>query len=217
MSNFVNARPLGGTLRRVTPPARAAVRQTVLQSARELFHTKGVRHVTMADVARAAGCTRQMVYKVFFDRRELILAAAVDRIVEIADAASIGGRAPAQMSDAAFHRAFVETSVQVIEALRTDPELSQLVGEDSPVSLHETLWSQELVDRALRFWEPWLTTGRAHGLLRDDLTNSDMADWLHTVYASIILRRNIPREQERSMIERFVLTSLAMARVTIGA
>ena len=45
------------------------------------------------------------------------------------------------------------------------------------------------------------------------MTNRDLADWLHTVYASIILRRNIPQDEERAMIERFVMTSLAMASV----
>ncbi len=86
-----------------------------------------------------------------------------------------------------------------------------LLGRHSPVSTHEALWAHELVERALRFWRPWLEFGRDRHLLRDDLTNDDLADWLHTVYASIILRRNIPQEQERAMIERFVITSLAMA------
>ncbi|WP_036446604.1 TetR/AcrR family transcriptional regulator [Mycolicibacterium porcinum] len=197
----------------MTQSARAAMRQSVLQNARELFYANGIRQVTISDVARASGCTRQMVYKVFFDRRELILTAVVERIIEIADAATVGAPVPAD----SFHAAFVELSVQVIESLRNDPELSELTGDDSPLSLHEALWSSELVDRALRFWEPWLSFGRAHRLLRDDLTNTDLADWLHTVYASIILRRNIPREQERIMIEHFVMTSLTMAGVTPGA
>lgn len=63
----------------------------------------------------------------------------------------------------------------------------------------------------MRFWQPWLDFGRTRHLLRDDLSNRDLADWLHTVYASIILRRNIPHEDERAMIERLVMTSPAMA------
>jgi len=161
----------------------------------------------MTDVADAVGCTRQTVYKVFFDRRELVLGAAVERIVEIADAAAptvpvLGG---------SFTESFVELSVTIIEAVRNDPELTALWGEGSPVSAHETLWAPELIERALRFWQPWLDFGRSHDLLRDDLSNRALADWLHTVYASIILRRNIPAQDERAMIERFVMTSLTMA------
>ena len=189
----------------MTPP-RAAARSRVVAAARELFRTNGVRAVTMTDVARGAGYSRQMIYKVFFDRRELVLAAAIERIVEIADAATL-----ANVPDASFTESFVELSVQIIETLRNDPELSALLGDGSPITAHEALWSPELVERGLRFWQPWLDVGRARHLLRDDLSNRDLSDWLHTVYASIILRRNIPQDDERAMIERFVMTSLAMA------
>lgn len=167
----------------------------------------------MTDVARAADCSRQLVYKVFFDRRELILAAATDRVIEIADAAAAVADAPGDL----FRESFIGLSVDVIESLRNDTELSMLFGDESPITAHEALWTPELTERALRFWQPWLSFGRSRGLLRDDLSNADLADWIHTVYASIILRRNIPQDQERIMIERFVLTSLAMASVTPGS
>jgi AcrR family transcriptional regulator len=197
----------------VAPTHRADVRRRILSRARELFRANGVRGVTMTDVARAADCSRQLVYKVFFDRRELVLAAAVDRISEIADSTATRMAVPAE----SFQDSFIELSVEIIETLRNDAELSALWGDGSPVTAHEALWTPELVERALRFWGPWLDAGRSQGILRDDLSNSDLADWLHTVYASIILRRNIPQEQERIMIERFVLTSLAMATITPGS
>jgi AcrR family transcriptional regulator len=191
----------------VTQSPRAEIRDRIIAAARELFCIDGLRGVTMADIARGAGCARQTVYKVFFDRRELVLAAIVERVVEIADAAMLA----TPVSSDSFVASFVEVSIHVIEALRGDPELSALFGEGSPVTAHEALWAPELTERALRFWQPWLDFGRDHHLLRNDLSNADLADWLHTVYASIILRRNVPQEQERSMIERFVMTSLAMA------
>ncbi|CAJ1584585.1 helix-turn-helix domain-containing protein [[Mycobacterium] wendilense] len=191
--------------------SRAAIRDRILAAARELFRADGVRAVTMGAVARRAECSRQLVYKVFFDRRELVLAAAVERITEIADDAA--GAAPST----SFRHAFVDLSVEIIETLRNDPELNAILGEGSPVTLHDALWERELVDRAGRFWRPWLDHGRTQGMLRTDLDNSDLADWLHTVYASIILRRNIPANDERSMIERFVLTSLTMATTDTAA
>lgn len=190
---------------------RAAVRRQILSGARELFRARGVRGVTMSDVAESADCSRQLVYKVFFDRRELVLAAAIERIGEIADAAATD--APST----SFNDSFVDLSVQIIETLRNDAELSALLGDGSPVTLHEALWEPELVDRAIRFWQPWLDAGRKHQVWRTDLSNRELADWLHTVYASIILRRNIPADDERTMISRFVLTSLKMATGDAGA
>ncbi len=188
----------------VTQPSRAAIRQRILRGARDLFQANGIRSVTMTDVARQADCSRQLVYKVFFDRRELILAAAVERISEIADEATVA--IPAR----SLEDAFVDRSVRIIEQLRNDPELGSLLGEESPVTLHTALWAPELVNRAMQFWRPWLETGRTRGMLRTDLSDADLADWLHTVYASIVLRLDIPEERERAMIQRFVLTSLAM-------
>lgn len=193
--------------------SRSGARQRVLAAARELFLVDGVRNVTMADVAARAGYTRQLVYKVFFGRRELIQAAAIARIEEIADATAGNVRTSTDESPAAFSASFVEVSIDVIESLRNDPELINLFGAGSPITPYEALWSDELVARALDFWRPWLDWGRAHRVLRDDLSNRDLADWLHTVYVSIVLRRNIPPEEERTLIERFVMTSLAMATV----
>jgi AcrR family transcriptional regulator len=191
----------------VTQSTRAEVRRRILDAARKLLRSKGIRGVTMTEVGRVAGCSRQLVYKVFFDRRELLLAAVTDRIIEIADEAAAGTTVPGET----FHESFVELSVKVIEALRNDPELTAMWGDGSPITAHEALWAPELTERALQFWRPWLDYGRSHKLLRDDLSNQDLADWLHTVYASIILRRNIPEQQERILIERFVMTSLTMA------
>lgn len=154
-----------------------------------------------------------MVYKVFFDRRELVLAAVSERIGEIADAAALNtpSAETPDSSGTAFTRSFIEVSVHVIESLRNDSELAVLFGEGSPVTLYEALWTSEITERALTFWQPWLDSGRRSRALRDDLSNRDLADWLHTVYASMILRANIPPERERAMIQRFVMTSLAMA------
>lgn len=190
----------------MTQSTRAEVRRRILDAARNLLRSNGIRSVTMTDVGRAAGCSRQLVYKVFFDRRELLLAAVTDRILEIADEAA-GTTVPGE----SFHEAFVGLSVKIIEALRNDPELTALWGDASPITAHEALWAPELTERALQFWRPWLDYGRSHGLLRSDLSNEELADWLHTVYASIILRRNMPQQQERILIERFVMTSLTMA------
>ncbi|MDO3401760.1 TetR/AcrR family transcriptional regulator [Mycolicibacterium neoaurum] len=192
----------------MSQPVRGEVRRSVVIRARELFRDKGVRRVTMSEVAAASGCTRQMLYKVFFDRRELVLAAAVDRIQEIADETAAAGMNGA---DTSFINSFTEVSVRIIERLREDPELEILFGEGSPVNRYDALWTAELTDRALQFWQPWLDAGQRLRVLRDDLSNHDLADWLHTVYTAMILRHNIPRGEERAMIQRFVLTSLAMA------
>lgn len=187
------------------PTDRTALRRRIVEGARVCFRRDGVRRATMESVAKESGITRQSLYKIFFGRKELVAAAVIQRIREIAD------ELPAAPEfDDDFAGEFVGISVAVIEGIRNDPELALLFEAGSPVTPHEALWSQELTERGLTFWIPWLTRARAAGVLRQDLSDRDLSDWLHTVYVSIILRQNIPAPDERVLIERFVLTSLAM-------
>lgn len=192
-----------------TTEARVEARGHVLRAARECFVNKGVRKTTMEDVARAAGVSRQTVYKLFLGRRELVEAAVAERITELAD--EIAAR---HLGQPTLTESFVAASVEVIENIREDHEIGVLLGDGSPVTLHEALWLEPVARRGLRFWQPWLRSARADGILRADLADDDLSDWLQTVYASLILRRNLRPADERQFIERFVLTSIAMASRT---
>jgi len=116
----------------------------MLKAARECFLSKGVGKTTMDDVARAAGEKRQLVYRLFLDRRELVEAAINARVAEIADEIAAVDQADA---DADFAEVFTRVSITVIERMRSDHELGILVGAGSPVSLHEALWNDVLADR----------------------------------------------------------------------
>lgn len=186
--------------------ARVRVQRQILDAARECFRTKGVRKTTMADVAEVSGCTRQLVYKVFLGRRELIETAAAARVIELAESLT-----PKRWAREPDVEQFVATSVAIIEGVRSDPELEVLLGDKSPVTLHEVLWMDSVRRSGTQFWLPWLRRARQAGLLRDDFGDDELSDWLQTVYASIVLRRNIGADEERTMIKRFVLTSLTMA------
>lgn len=193
---------------RTAHSARAYAREQVLDAARACFLRDGVKATTMDNVAREAGVSRQLVYKLFLGRRELVEAAVSARTREIADEIAAEHALGGTMTDVAD--AFVTVSVAVIERLRWDAELGVLLAPGGPVTLHEALWSEELTERGERFWLPMLEQARAQGLLRADLSTRELSDWLRTVYTSMILRPDLDPEEEREIIQRFVLTSLAM-------
>jgi AcrR family transcriptional regulator len=190
-----------------TIEARAEARDHVLRAARRCFQDTGVRRTTMEAVARAAGLSRQTVYKLFLGRRELVEAAVAARIGELAD--EIAAR---YADGSSLAEGFVAASVEVIEGIRGDHELATLLGEGSPVALHEVLWLEPIAQRGVRFWRPWLQRARAEGALRPEITDEDLSDWLQTVYASLILRRGLGPAGQRAVIERFVLPSIAALR-----
>jgi AcrR family transcriptional regulator len=63
-----------------TVNGRARVREALVDAARDLTVTRGWEHVRMADVARAAGVSRQTLYNEFEGRAGLVEALAVGEI-----------------------------------------------------------------------------------------------------------------------------------------
>jgi AcrR family transcriptional regulator len=189
---------------------RFRAREEVLTAARACFSRDGVRATTMEDVAREASVSRQLVYKLFLGRRELVEAAVSARTTEIADAIAEEYDIEALRRAKDLANTFVAVSVAVIGSLRADRELGVLLAPGSPLTLHEALWSDELTERGERFWLPMLEQARAQGLLRADLSLPELSDWLRTVYTSMILRPDLDPAEEQDTIQRFVQTSLSM-------
>lgn len=200
MSTGVDSQSLGA---HATSQTRNAARKQVLSAARQGFLEKGVRKTTMEDVARLAGTTRQIVYKLFLGRRELVEAAVAERITELADVIAAHHWETGDVMES-----FTAASIEVIDSIRDDPELGVLLEAGSPITLHEALWLSGIKDRNQKFWVPWIERVRGEGLLRDDVSTLDLADWLETVYASMILRTTMDSAEKRFQIEHFVLPSL---------
>ena len=62
---------------------RAELRERIVVTAMEAFRTKGIRSITMDDIAAALGISKRTLYEVFADKesllRECILKAQADR------------------------------------------------------------------------------------------------------------------------------------------
>jgi AcrR family transcriptional regulator len=187
----------------VQQSARDIARGQVLKAARECFRRDGVRVTTMEHIAKAAGTSRQTVHKCFSTRLELIGAAVADRIWELADDIDARDWDEDDLVDTLVKRASA-----TVEDIRDDPELANLLGEDSPMTLHQALWQPAVRQRGLRDWQPWLRQARRAGLLRGDVTDDDIYEWLQTVLTSIILRPDPDPEHQRALIETFLVDSM---------
>lgn len=199
------------TLRRVSNPAgvssRDVSRGLILSAARDCFRRNGIRATTMDVIAKTAGVSRQTVYKNFSTRLELINAAVAERISELAD--DIDKR----FEHDTLVDAFVRRVSEIVDAIGTDTELATLIGKDSPVTLHQALWQPAVHDRGLREWRAWLRQARKEALLRSDVADADIYEWLQTVLTSLILRPDPDLEHRRTLIEVFLVDSLGLRGV----
>jgi len=105
--------------------------------------------------------------------------------------------------------AFVARTAAIVQSIRDDQELGVLLGDGSPLTLHEALWQPSVRQRGLTDWRPWLREARRAGLIRGDVTDDDLYDWLQTVLTSVILRPDPDPTHERILLETFLLRSLS--------
>jgi AcrR family transcriptional regulator len=183
--------------------ARDLARGQVLDAARACFLRDGLRRNTMEDIAHAAQTSRQTVYKYFSGRRELVEAAVAARIAELADAILAHDWSTMRLAET-----FVVRTAAIVQSIRNDRELGVLLGDGSPLTLHEALWQPSVRQRGLTDWRPWLREARHAGLVRGDVTDDDLYDWLQTVLTSVILRPDPDPAHERMFLETFLLKSL---------
>lgn len=186
---------------------REETRTHILQAARECFRSNGVPKSTMEDVAKAAGTSRQLLYRFFSGRGEIVEAAIVERIREMA-----AGLAESLDRFASFAEAMVEVSLATIEAARHDDELQILFENTNGIRLHYVLAGPyaPVSDLVEEFWRPWFDRARHSGELRSDVDDADLVEWIRGVYLMLILRDDIDAARERELLQRFLLPSLTV-------
>ena len=190
-----------------TPLAqREETRARILQVARERFGANGVQKTTMEDIARAAGMSRQVLYRFFSGRGEMVEAAIVERIRELAAKLGEGlDRYPT------FAEAMVEVSLATIEAARGDAELHGLFENTSGIRLQHVLAGPyaPVAELVGEFWRPWFERARRSGELRGDVDDEALVEWIRGVYLMLILRDDLDAGREREILRRFLLPSLS--------
>lgn len=202
----------------VTYPARVAstsrspladreeARARILEAARGCFRRRGAQRTTMEDVAKASGTARQTLYRFFSGREELVEAAIVARIAELAEVLQQDmDRHPS------FADALVEGSVATIEIARTDEELHRLFEAAGEIHLHQVLAGPyaPVAQLVLDFWRPWFERARRDGEMRTDVSDADVVEWIRGAYLMLILRDDLTPERERQLIRQFLLPALA--------
>jgi AcrR family transcriptional regulator len=187
---------------------REETRARILAVARECFRANGVPKTTMEDIARAAGTSRPVLYRFFSGRGEVVEAAIVERIRELA-----GDLAGPLHDYATFADAMVEVSLATIEAARHDAELHGLFENTSGIRLHHILSGPypPVAELVAEFWRPWFDKARRSGELRRDVDDGELVEWIRGVYLMLILRDDIDVEREREILRRFLLPSLSVA------
>jgi AcrR family transcriptional regulator len=164
-------------------------REQLLDAAAVLFAEHGVASVRMAEVARAAGCSRATLYRYYANRDEL-RAAFVDR-----EARRIGAdiaESVAGIDDP--HDQLVTAVVAALRAVRRDATLMAWFTSDNAGTALDVAHASTVIARLAATF-----VGDA-----PDADRAARADWLVRSIVSLLVTPGPTPAAERTMIERFV-------------
>lgn len=176
--------------------ALAAAR--ILDAAAVLFARKGVARTQMADVARAAGCSRATLYR-YFESRRALQAAFVDREARRI-AATVAGEV-AGVEDPSGR--IVEGVLAAVSAVRREEALLAWFTEGDAGTAAAVARASELIGRigAQFLGDP------------DDADVRARSGWLVRVIVSLLAMPPTDDAEERALVERFVAPVVSAASV----
>ncbi|WP_213576898.1 TetR/AcrR family transcriptional regulator [Rhodococcus sp. USK13] len=185
---------MNGDWMRDERPRVAAER--ILDVAAQLYVENGINAVGMAEVARAAGCSRATLYR-YFDSRQALQLAFVHR-----EARRIGALIAQDVSGTADQQTvIVEAMLTAIRLVRRDPTLAAWFQLGDSGLAAQIAHSSEVIE----------SLGAAFlgqtGLGGEE--TSRRARWLVRVIVSLLTVPGIDDDDERAMIEQFVAPVIA--------
>jgi AcrR family transcriptional regulator len=182
-----------------------AVRRRILATARELFQKYGPRRTTMEDIAAATGLARPALYKYVASRDEIIEAVILLRVEELSD----GFRSVLEEATS-FAEAFVEVCMAAVNAARLDPELQSLFETTTGTRIIQVMVGPNpgFHEFVKTFFKEAFAEARAAGLMRTDVDDDALTDWIRGIIVMMILREDLDAEREREMIRAFLLHSI---------
>jgi TetR/AcrR family transcriptional regulator len=172
-----------------------AVRARLLVAARRRYRQGGIDALGMGDVAREAHVARSTVYRYFASREDLLTTLLRD---EIDASAVVLARALERVRDPA--QRIVEGLVVALRELPRRKLLMDLLVGDRPSLRRSIVWSSEsMIGLGRDFLRAVFEPSRARGLLRDDLGEGVLAEWIYRTLLSFLMLPSRWSRDERQL------------------
>lgn len=170
--------------------------ERILDVAAQLYVENGINAVGMAEVARAAGCSRATLYR-YFDSRQALQLAFVHR-----EARRIGALIAQDVSGTADPQTvIVEAMLTAIRLVRRDPTLAAWFQLGDSGLAAQIAHSSEVIESL------GATFLGQTGLGGEE--TSRRARWLVRIIVSLLTVPGVDDDDERAMIEQFVAPVIA--------
>ncbi|MUL65862.1 hypothetical protein BOO86_15410 [Mycobacterium sp. CBMA 234] len=185
-------------------PESATLRR-ILESARDCFLRLGVRGSRMSDIAEGAGLVRQTLYDWVSSRDDLVDLAMAERTREMGEIIRQRRVDPA----APVGDQIVELLVDMIELAGNDHEF-ELLAQAMPEHHAFAFLSgpSSLTDVVESLLQPYFDRARQEGVLREELGERALVEWVQTLLAPLRARADRSPESLRKLLQYFLIPAL---------
>jgi AcrR family transcriptional regulator len=180
--------------------------ELILRSARACFERFGVEKTRLEDIAREAGISRPLLYKLFNGRQVL-----TDAVINAELHKLIAQQALRMQKCSTFRQVLIEGTVTGIELARADKVLMDLLLQSSVDHLPNLLLdhSQPAHSVTLSLWQGYFEQARARGELSPGMSDDDLMEWLMSLQYLFVLREEVSLDRIRELLELFVCPILS--------
>jgi AcrR family transcriptional regulator len=176
----------------------------VVAAARRCFSAKGVGQTRMDDIAAEAGMARQNLYRYVAGRDELVELAIIECTREFA--ANLRARIAPDIAD--LRAAIIDQIIASVMMGRDSKEFVHLTGALSRLRLNLLFGGTAVHNTVLASFDPLLKRARVADMLRTDVSEDEMIEWLQGILTFLAPRVDLDGEPLRRMIDKFAASTL---------
>lgn len=181
------------------------LREQILDAAHACVIRYGVPKTTIEDVIKAAGVSRATLYKYVPGGRDELIVEVLVREARF----NVHVVLEAMLGEATLEERLAAGILAAAERISSDDHLRYLYSPDV-VDPHTGLdgAAAAMIDATTELVGPILDEGRTAGLVRDDITDRDAAEWCIRVLISLLTFEGEPgrdRAELREFVRRFAV------------
>ncbi|MFD1812091.1 TetR/AcrR family transcriptional regulator [Rhodococcus gannanensis] len=180
-----------------------AAAEKILDAAADLFVARGVATTGMSDIAKAAGCSRATLYR-YFDGRQALHRAFVHR-----EARKVGDLVAAEVAGVADPADRISAAIlSAVRRVRETPTLAAWFAVGDAGIASELASTSEVIE----------VLGVAFLAGSGDVEAKDLprqARWVVRVIVSLLTVPGADADDERAMVEQFVVPALVGYQTTV--